>query len=70
MEDVVAAARQLGPEIRAASDQIELERRLPEAIANAMAVRGLLGLLTPAAYGGVEAEPTTAMRAVRGNIFS
>ena len=64
MEDVVAAARQLGPEIRAASDQIELERRLPEAIADAMAARGLFGLLTPAAYGGVEAEPTTAMRAV------
>jgi len=64
MYDVVAAARRLAPRIRAAGAEIEAERQLPREIADAMAAAGLMTLLTPAAYGGVEADPITAMRAV------
>lgn len=64
MHDVVAAARRLAPRIRAAAAEIEAERQLPREIADAMAAAGLMTLLTPAAYGGVEADPITAMRAV------
>ncbi len=64
MTDVVAAARELAPRIRAASDTIEAERQLPPDLADAMAEALLFTLLTPKAYGGAEAEPTTAMRAV------
>lgn len=64
MHDVVAAAAALVPAIRAAADEIEAHGRLPDAIANAMAHAGLFTLLTPAAYGGAEVDPPTAMRAV------
>ena len=64
MQDVVEAARQLAPQIRAASEQIEVERRLPSELAEAMAEAGLFTLLTPAEYGGADVDPMTAMRAV------
>ena len=64
MHDVVAAARRLAPQIRAASDQIEADRQLPSELARAMSEAQLFTLLTPAAYGGAQVEPMTAMRAV------
>lgn len=64
MQDVVEAARELAPRIRAASDQIEVDRQLPEELADAMAQAGLWSLITPAAYGGAEADPIAAILAV------
>ncbi|MYI83478.1 MAG: hypothetical protein F4056_09435 [Chloroflexi bacterium] len=64
MFDVVAAAAAIAPRIRAAADTIEAERQLPDDIVEAMAKAKLFTLLAPAAYGGAEAEPTTAIRAI------
>ena len=64
MFDVVAAAAAIAPRIRAAADTIEAERQLPDDIAEAMAEAKLFTLLSPAVYGGAEAEPTTAIRAI------
>lgn len=64
MHDVIEAARSLAPQIRAAADQFEVDRQLTPDIAAAMSEAKLLTLLTPTAYGGAEAEPITAMRAV------
>lgn len=64
MHDVIEAARQLAPRIRAAADQIEADRQLPPELANAMAEAGLLTLLTSAAYGGADVDPITAILAV------
>jgi len=64
MHDVVEAARQLAPRIRAASDQIEADRQLPGALADAMTEAKLFSLLTPAAYGGADVDPLTAILAV------
>ena len=64
MHDVVAAARRLAPQIRAAADQIEADRQLPSEIADAMSEEKLLTLLTPDEYGGANADPLTAIRAV------
>ncbi|MDA0351769.1 MAG: acyl-CoA dehydrogenase family protein [Chloroflexi bacterium] len=64
MDDVIEAARRLAPRIRAAGDQIEADRQLPAAIADAMAEAGLFTLLTPAEHGGSDVDPLTAIRAV------
>jgi alkylation response protein AidB-like acyl-CoA dehydrogenase len=64
MHDVIEAARRLGPRIREAADEIEAERRLPDALADALTEAKLLSLLTPEAYGGAEVDLVTAIRAV------
>ena len=64
MFDVVAAAAAIAPRIRAAADTIEAERQLPGEIVDAMAEARLFTLLAPATYGGAEAEPNAAIRAV------
>ncbi len=64
MQDVVQAARRLASLIRGASDQIEIERRLPPELVTAISEAKLVRLLTPSAYGGAEVEPVTAMSAV------
>ena len=61
MHDVVEAARQLAPRIRAAADQIEADRQLPSDLADAIAKAKLWSLLTPAEYGGADADPLTAI---------
>jgi indole-3-acetate monooxygenase len=55
--DYVERARQLGPMIEAAGDEIERRRDLPEPIVAALAERGLFRLLLPRSLGGAELPP-------------
>ena len=55
--DYVERARQLGPIIEAAADEIERRRDLPEPIVAALAERGLFRLLLPRSLGGAELPP-------------
>src|SRR5579859_4627235 len=56
---MLAAARSLRPVIRAAADQAEHERELPDALFEALADRGLYRLLLPRSLGGHELELPT-----------
>lgn len=60
----VEAARALAPQIKVAADEIEQARRLPPALADAMAQAGLFRLWIPRALGGEEADPMTLVRVV------
>jgi alkylation response protein AidB-like acyl-CoA dehydrogenase len=62
--DVVAAARHLAPQIRAASAALETTRQFPSALVDALAVAGLFQLYLPQAMGGLEVPPLTAFRAI------
>ena len=55
--DYVERARQLGPMIEAAADEIERRRDLPEPIVAALAENGLFRLLLPRSLGGAELPP-------------
>lgn len=62
--DIVAVARSLHPLIRAHADEAERNRcQSPEVVA-AMAKAGLFRLAAPAAYGGLEVDPVTMIRAI------
>jgi alkylation response protein AidB-like acyl-CoA dehydrogenase len=50
-------ARELGPALDAASDEIERTRRIPEPLLSRLHASGLFRLLLPAAYGGSEQPP-------------
>ena len=52
-------ARELGPELDAAAEEIERRRELPEAIVEALVERGLFRLLLPRSCGGAELRPAT-----------
>jgi indole-3-acetate monooxygenase len=60
----VEQARQLGPMIVAAGDEIERRRELPEPIVAALAERGLFRLLLPRSVGGAELPPASYVRVV------
>src|SRR5262249_8957003 len=62
--DVVAAARQLIPEVLAARDECERLRRLPTSIAEVLAKAGLLQMYLPRSMGGPELPPIPVFRAV------
>ena len=57
--DYPRRARELGPELDAAAEEIERRRELPEAIVEALVERGLFRLLLPRTLGGAELRPAT-----------
>jgi indole-3-acetate monooxygenase len=62
---LVAAAKALRPEIVAAADQIERDRRIPLALVQAVRDAGLFRLFLPASLGGEQVDPLTAMHVIR-----
>ncbi len=63
-EQIVGAARALGPQIRAAIEEMEQGRRLPAAIVQAMQQAGAFRMTMPREWGGPEADPLTQVRIV------
>lgn len=62
--DPIARAVACGPSIRAAADEIERTRRIPEPLLTELHASGLLRLFLPKAYGGGEAHPCVYLSAV------
>jgi indole-3-acetate monooxygenase len=61
---VLHAAIRLSEQIRAASDEIEIGRRIPHPIAAAMKEAGVFGMAMPRAWGGLELDPLTQIRTI------
>src|SRR5262245_55965278 len=61
---LLTAARALGPQIRAAADQVEQKRQLPPPLVAALTAAGLFKLTVPCELGGAEADPETCMRVI------
>src|SRR5215212_10984834 len=61
---ILEATRALGPQIRAAADEIERERRLPLPLVQAMKDAGVFRMPMPRAWGGPEVDPLTQIRIV------
>src|SRR5215813_8812090 len=62
--DAIAAARALVPQVRAQREECEKLRRVPTAMAEALAKAGLLQMYLPRAMGGPELPPLLVFRAV------
>ena len=62
--DLIAAARALGPRVRACADEIERERRLPAALVDAFRAAGLFRMWVPRECGGLNTDPLTFFRVV------
>ena len=58
-EGYLDRARELQPMLRAAGDEIEQHRQLPEAIVEALVERGIFKMLLPRSIGGAELDPLT-----------
>src|SRR5690349_16826654 len=63
-ETPLAAARRFAPQVAACSEQIERERRLPEALVAALCEAGLFRMLLPASAGGLEVAPRISAEAI------
>jgi indole-3-acetate monooxygenase len=61
---VLHAAIGLAEQIRAASDEIESSRRIPQSIAAAMKAAGVFSMAMPCAWGGPELDPLTQIRVI------
>jgi len=61
---VLHAAIGLAEQIRAASDEIERDRRIPPGIAAAMKDAGVFGMAMPRIWGGPELDPLTQFRVI------
>ncbi len=64
LHPIVERAREVAPLIRAASDEIEETRRVPEELDATLAAAGLYQLYLPEAYGGPQADPRSAASAI------
>jgi indole-3-acetate monooxygenase len=62
--DWVARARALVPTIAAAAPRIEIERKLPDDLVEALHAAGMYRMLIPRSLGGGEAKPVDAVRAI------
>jgi alkylation response protein AidB-like acyl-CoA dehydrogenase len=62
--DVIAGARRLVRQVRAAREGCERLRRVPTAMADALAKAGLLQMYLPRSMGGPELPPLVVFRAV------
>jgi len=58
-EGYLDRAREMQPMLRAAGDEIERHRQLPEAIVEALVERGIFKMLLPRSLGGAELDPLT-----------
>ena len=63
-EQLADSARRVADLARTVTDEIEEGRRLPEQLVSEMSEARLFGLFFPAAAGGPEADPVSAMRAM------
>ncbi len=63
-QDPLAAARDLGPAIAAASDAIEKARRIPEPLLSQLHDLQLLRLFLPRSVGGGQADPGTCLQVI------
>lgn len=63
-DEILAAVHALEPDIRAAADTMEAERRLPTPLARALAEAGVFRMGVPRAYGGTELDPMAQVRVV------
>jgi indole-3-acetate monooxygenase len=59
---ILHAAIALAPAIRAAGEEIEQKRRMPESLVAAMKDAGIFGMPMPRAWGGPELDPLTQSR--------
>ena len=62
VSSLLDAVHQIEPVIRAHAADAERERRLPDAVADAMYARGLHRLWRPRTFGGFEVDPITAFQ--------
>lgn len=60
---IIDSARALRPLIESLRDEMEVERRMPAPLVQAMADARLFHLLVPRSIGGLEVDPVTYMRA-------
>ena len=63
-EAIVEAARALTAQIRAAGEEIEAGRRLPQTIVDAMKRAGVFRMTMPREWGGPEVDPLTQIRVI------
>jgi len=59
-EELVDAARALGPVLRERSRETEILRRIPDETIDDLQAAGLFKVLQPACYGGEEADLATS----------
>jgi alkylation response protein AidB-like acyl-CoA dehydrogenase len=64
MTSCVLAAEEMIDDLRAASDAIEVARRIPEEWSRRFARAGFYRLCVPEVYGGLEAAPMQSMRVI------
>jgi len=62
--DYLQRARELGPEIDAAADEIEQRRDLPSGLFASLRQRGLFRLVQPEPYGGAELDPPSLVQVI------
>jgi indole-3-acetate monooxygenase len=62
--EYIERARELGPELDAAAEEIEQRRELPEPIVEALVERDLFRLLLPRSLGGAELPPAAYVQVI------
>lgn len=64
VHELVAAARALQPMVRAAADDAQRLRHVPQPVIDALAAAGLYAIAAPAEFGGAEAHPRPTIEAI------